>query len=161
MARSPLIRTLLAASCLAGAAALAQPADPAGTQPIKLLVGESKVVHAPPAAQGICDDPSIVQPKMTDAGFEMTALAPGTTLCALRDAAGLPSGVFRVKVAARSKPAGRRGDQGIPSSAKLSSAVTGMPTDAFAASVLYLAASSSRMYPASLAASAAWASCSR
>ena len=38
---------------------------------------------------------------MTDAGASLLALSAGTTLCAVRDASGLPAGTYRVKVTAK------------------------------------------------------------
>lgn len=83
--------------------------DPPGTIPIKLAVGQGASLGAPPLAWHICDDPAVVHSEMTEGALRLTGVAPGSTLCALRDPSGQIRGMWRVRVvASRSKPARQR-----------------------------------------------------
>jgi hypothetical protein len=85
---------------LLGLALLAQP-DPQGTSRMSLSVGETKTAPAPPAAQVICDDTTIVQSTRAEGRARFTGLKVGSTLCAVRGVAGEPHAAYRITVTAK------------------------------------------------------------
>ena len=86
---------------LLGLALLAQ-ADPKGTSPMSLSVGETKTAPAPPAAQIVCDDTAVVQGTRAEGKARFTGLKVGSTLCGVRAVSGETHAVYRITVTPKS-----------------------------------------------------------
>jgi hypothetical protein len=99
------MRRLIPLSLLLLAAA-ARADDPEGTTTLTIEVGKSAGVPAADGSHLLCDDLEVVAPEFSpEGGLRIRGLAPGTTLCGVRSAAELPSGLYRVTVVPASAPA--------------------------------------------------------
>jgi hypothetical protein len=72
--------------------------------PLSVKVGKSVALCTTgtiqcPASAPICDDPSVVEPEVTDAGLIFKGLKPGSTLCSAAASSGMGARrVYRVEV---------------------------------------------------------------
>jgi hypothetical protein len=89
--------------CLVSAAALSGEGDPPGTVALTMEVGKTVPVAAAPGASVICDDTSIVTSQFAadGDGYELRAVAPGTTLCGVWLSGKTPGGLYRVTVVSK------------------------------------------------------------
>jgi hypothetical protein len=96
---------LAALLLLLGAGAPGSDADPPGTVSLSIEVGSTAPVAAPPGANILCDDTSVVTPRFSadGSGFELAGLKRGSTLCGVWLAGQKPGGLFRVTVIAKTK----------------------------------------------------------
>src|SRR3989442_1601642 len=83
---------------LALALLLAAAEDPAGTQALELQVGGTKEIVAPDGSRILCDDTAVATAEFADGKLQLKGVAPGSTLCGVRQPGELRGGLYRVGV---------------------------------------------------------------